>query len=115
MHMAEIYAVLQRLGIGARYRGYRYLALAVTMVMADENYLFLATKRLYPDVARAFDTTWSCVERDMRTAIQVCWRRNRPYLEELATYPLDRPPKPIDFIGLLAGHQLRRAEAPAGR
>lgn len=110
MNMADIYAVLTRLGIGARYRGYRYLALAISMVMENEDYLFLATKRLYPDVARVFDTTWSCVERDMRTAIQVCWHRNRPYLEELATYPLDRAPKPMDFIGLVAGHLLRRAE-----
>ena len=107
--MSDIYAILKRLGIGARYRGHRYLALSISMVMDNEDYLFLATKRLYPDVARAFGTTWSCVERDMRTAIQVSWRRNRPYLEELATYPLDRKPKPMDFIGMVASHLLRQA------
>ena len=113
MDIAEIYAVLSRLGINARYRGYRYLALAISLVMDNEDYLYLATKRLYPDIAKAFHTTWSCVERDMRTAIRVCWEHNRAYLRELAAYPLESMPKTMDFIGIVAGHLLRRTAQPS--
>ena len=35
----EIYFLLHSLGIGAKYRGFRYLAYGIALCMEDEDYL----------------------------------------------------------------------------
>lgn len=106
--MTEIYDILSDLGIGRRYIGRNYLALGIHITMSDENYFFGVTKNLYPDIAKYYGTTWNCVERDMRTAIGACWRTRRDYLEKLAGPPLQRIPKPVDFIDIIVTYLLRK-------
>ena len=77
----EIYFLLHSLGIGAKYRGFRYLAYGIALCMEDEDYLLRVSKTLYPKIAQTFQVSSSCVERDIRTAISVCWTRgNRDLL-----------------------------------
>ena len=71
----EIYFLLHSLGIGAKYRGFRYLAYGIALCMEDEDYLLRVSKTLYPKIAQTFQVSSSCVERDIRTAISVCWTR----------------------------------------
>ena len=65
----EIYFLLHSLGIGAKYRGFRYLAYGIALCMEDEDYLLRVSKTLYPKIAQTFQVSSSCVERDIRTAI----------------------------------------------
>ena len=44
----EIYFLLHSLGIGAKYRGFRYLAYGIALCMEDEDYLLRVSKTLYP-------------------------------------------------------------------
>lgn len=111
--MEYIYGLLRRLGIGSRYRGYRYMALAVALTLENEDRLLSATKWLYPDIAHQCDTTWPCVERNLRTVVTVCWENgNRPLLAEIAGYPLVSKPTTIAFIDILVGHFQRVEESP---
>ena len=64
----EIYFLLHSLGIGAKYRGFRYLAYGIALCMEDEDYLLRVSKTLYPKIAQTFQVSSSCVERDIRTA-----------------------------------------------
>ena len=67
----EIYFLLHSLGIGAKYRGFRYLAYGIALCMEDEDYLLRVSKTLYPKIAQTFQVSSSCVERDIRTAISL--------------------------------------------
>ena len=69
----DVERLLRSLGIGATYRGYRYLNYGIRLCLADEDYLLAVSKLLYPQIAKYFHTTSSSVERDIRTAVKVCW------------------------------------------
>lgn len=114
--MTDIYDILSRLGVVRKYLGRDYLAYSIRITLQNENYFFLVTKCLYPDVASHFNTNWKRVERDIRTAVKAAWKSNRAYLEELACRPLNDPPKPIEFIDIIVTHLIReKAAAPCMR
>ncbi|WP_343208119.1 sporulation initiation factor Spo0A C-terminal domain-containing protein [Anaerolentibacter hominis] len=103
--MSEAYLLIRKLGIPATYRGYHFLAYSISLALEDENRLLFITKCLYPDVAKHFKTTVPCVERNLRTVIEVCWfRGNRTFLEQIAGYPLKTKPSTGEFIDILASY-----------
>jgi len=105
METIEIERLIRSLGIGATYRGYRYLSSGIALCLQDENYLLSVSKLLYPQIARMYHTTSSSVERDLRTVIKVCWERgNKKYLEKLAMHPLDSRPTSGEFIDILVAY-----------
>ena len=105
MEIIEIERLIRTLGIGATYRGYRYLSYGVYLCLQDENYLLSVSKLLYPEIAHAYETTSCSVERDIRTVVKVCWERgNKTYLQKLAMYSLDEKPTSGEFIDILVGH-----------
>lgn len=107
--MEHIYALLHELGISAKYKGYYHMALAVELAMEDEKRLEYVTKRLYPDIAKAFGTTPNCVERDLRTAVSVSWRKGgQAALERMSGCPLESRPATAEFVDILVNYLLRR-------
>ena len=48
MNEKEIEHLLRSLGIGATYRGYRYLNYGIRLCLIDEDYLLSVSKLLYP-------------------------------------------------------------------
>lgn len=73
MYTHDIDYVIRTLGVGATYRGYRYLSYGIELCLADEEYLLAISKQLYPEIARKYKATIGSVERDIRTVIRVCW------------------------------------------
>ena len=73
MYTHDIDYVIRTLGVGATYRGYRYLSYGIELCLTDEEYLLAISKQLYPEIARKYKTTVGSVERDIRTVIRVCW------------------------------------------
>ena len=103
--MTEIYNLIRKLGIHATYRGYHYLAFAISLAMHDEDYLLFVTRWLYPDIAKRFQTTAGNVERNLRTVVSVCWERgNRELLEQIAGRELTNKPTTGEFIDMLADY-----------
>ena len=62
MNEKEIEHLLRSLGIGATYRGYRYLNYGIRLCLIDEDYLLSVSKLLYPQIAKYFHTTSCSVE-----------------------------------------------------
>lgn len=60
-NISEIYNILRRLSLGGKYAGFHLLATAID-----------------PAIAAQYGTSWGCVERNIRTAVSACWKRNRP-------------------------------------
>lgn len=104
MNISEIYKTLYRLGITENYTGFHYTAYAVYISVQNPQYLLLVTKWLYPDVAKHYRTTWKCVERDIRTVVNVAWKTNPELLGEMAQRFLSRKPKPSQFLAILSSY-----------
>lgn len=107
--------MLHQLGLTANYTGFFYTAYAVDLAAQQPDELLLVTKWLYPEVAKHYSTTWTRVERNIRTAIRVAWNTNAELLEQMAGRPLTRKPTPSGFLTILALHFSSSGAAPPQR
>lgn len=73
----QISKIFISIGIPPHIKGFQYLRTAIKKCVKDTGIISSITKRLYPDVAREYDTTPSKVERAIRHAIEVCWNRGK--------------------------------------
>lgn len=117
----DIYNLLYRLGVTANYTGFFHTACAVLLCVEQPDWLLVVTKWLYPEVAKRYQTNWKAVERNIRTVGGIIWRENRSLLEELARRPLERKPRNVQLLAILAAsldtlvvHGLSGTETLAG-
>ena len=104
----ELYVtnIMHNIGVPAHIKGYHFLRIAIVMAIEDITVVDSITKVLYPEVAKAFKTTPSRVERAMRHAIEVAW--NRGDVEVLNTFfgytisSLKGKPTNSEFISMIA-------------
>lgn len=100
--MALICDLLHRLGATANYTGFFQTAYAVKLCAATPERLQLVTKWVYPGVASAYGTSWTAVERNIRTIGNLIWEENRPLLEQLAGRKLYDKPYAAQLLAILA-------------
>lgn len=67
--------IMHQIGVPAHIKGYQYLRTAIIYAVTDGEMLNSITKKLYPTVAKQYQTTSSRVERAIRHAIEVAWDR----------------------------------------
>lgn len=78
------------LGVPVNLKGYRYIREAILISVADMEAVNRMTKYLYPEIAKIYKTTPSKIERAIRTAIEVSWKRgNCGTMEEIFGYSRD--------------------------
>jgi len=70
-NILKVTKVIDKLGIPAHIKGYRFLRDAVLMAIEDMSALDYVTKEIYPTVAQKNNTTSSRVQRAIRHAIEV--------------------------------------------
>lgn len=97
-------------GIPAHIKGYQFLREAIKMAIDNPDIINSITKRLYPEVAKHFDTSASKVERAIRHAIEVAWNRgkieNINSLFGVRVYNHNEKPTNGEFIALVADKML---------
>ncbi len=101
----DVTNLLLEIGIPAHIKGYQYIREGIMLSFYDKNMLHYITKCLYPTIAKKYKTTSSSVERTIRHAIEVAFRRgNRQVLEEIFSNTIcskkTKPTNP-EFIALL--------------
>lgn len=101
--------LLKEIGVPAHIKGYRYIRYAIIYVLEeDDAAIESVTKRLYPSVAKHFETTASRVERAMRHAIEVAWERgNVDILQSFFGYtiqPGKGKPTNSEFIAMITDY-----------
>ena len=80
----DVTNLLLEIGIPAHIKGYQYIREGIMFAFYDKNMLHFITKCLYPAIAKKYNTTSSSVERTIRHAIEVAFRRgNKEMLEEI--------------------------------
>ena len=67
--------MLHEIGTPAHIKGYNYIRSAILMCVKEPELVNAITKRLYPEIAKKYETTGSRVERAIRHAIEVAWDR----------------------------------------
>lgn len=96
---------IQKIGIPAHVKGYRYLRTAIIDAVDDISLMNSVTKQLYPVVAAKHDTTSTRVERAIRHAIGIAWARgNSSEINKLFGYSVNlekSKPTNSEFIALL--------------
>ena len=97
--------LLRLLGVNGKLAGFHYAAYMVEQVRDQPENMVLITKRLYMQTAEHFNTTPSCVERNLRTLIQSCWSYpDNILLNLIAGKELKQPPTNSHFIDILAAY-----------
>lgn len=95
--------LLRLLGVSGKLSGFHFAVYMLEQVQEKPEYVLLITKRLYSQTAQYFHTTTNCVERNLRTLAQACWRQpNHSLLERIAGHPLSQPPTNAQFIDMVA-------------
>lgn len=97
---------IHELGVPAHIKGYHYLRTAIMMVVKDMELLNYITKELYPEIAKAYKTTSSRVERAIRHSIEVAWTRGKPQtMNDVFGYTINTgkgKPTNSEFIAMVA-------------
>lgn len=97
---------IHELGVPAHIKGYHYLRTAIMMVVKDMDLLNYITKELYPEIAKAYQTTSSRVERAIRHSIEVAWTRGKPQtMNDVFGYTINTgkgKPTNSEFIAMIA-------------
>lgn len=94
------------LGIPAHLNGYKYLKESIKIVMKDPQCINAVTKKLYPTVARKFNTTSCRVERAIRNALDVSYSKGKiMHLNKifgLEIVEVGERPTNSEFVALIA-------------
>ena len=103
---AMVTSIIHEIGVPAHIKGYQYLREAIIIAVNDMDVINAITKVLYPQVAKAFQTTPSRVERAIRHAIEVAWDRgDLDTLQRFFGYTVSitkGKPTNSEFIALIA-------------
>ncbi len=106
----RISEIFMTVGIPAHIKGYQFLREAVKMAIETPDIINSITKRLYPEVAKKFDTSPSKVERAIRHAIEVAWNKGRiesvNSIFGVKVYSSNEKPTNGEFIALVADKML---------
>ena len=106
----KIANIFLSVGIPAHIKGFQFLREAIKMAIDDPDIINSITKRLYPSIAKIYDTSASKVERAIRHAIEVAWNRgkieNINSIFGIKVYSSNDKPTNGEFIALVADKML---------
>lgn len=71
----EVTSIMKECGIPANILGFNYLRDAIMISIKEPAMVNFITKKLYPEIAEIYGTTQNRVERAMRHAIELAWKR----------------------------------------
>jgi len=108
----QIEQLLYSIGLSANYVGFEQIAAALELAAAEPELLRMVTKRLYPEIAEQYGSTWKAVEHNIRTMLTFAWSAAPRRLEQMAGHALVHKPTPAQFLAILC-HALSEGDACA--
>ena len=99
--LVRIRNLLHDLGLTENSISFYYIDEAVRLALDDPTRLLLVTKRLYPETARTFRTSWRTVERGIRYSIGKLWASNPEHIQKVLEITTAEKPVPSVFLSLL--------------
>lgn len=71
----KVIKLLNSLGMPANLKGYSYIKEAIALCYKDRDLYLHTTSKLYPTLSKIFKIKASCIEKAIRSAIELCWIR----------------------------------------
>lgn len=99
--MMIIRNLLHNLGLTENRVGFYYIEEAVRLALNDSTRLLWVIKRLYPETARKFQTSWRTVERGIRYCIEKACKTDPECLQKVLGVKIEEKPVPAVFLSLL--------------
>ncbi|MCI8306698.1 MAG: hypothetical protein HFH14_01490 [Lachnospiraceae bacterium] len=99
--------VLRELGINGLYKGCDFIISGMSFIHENAASYTPVTKILYPEIARQYNTSASCVEKNIRKVIEMIWKdeNNREAIEKIFdTCYSSRRPSNLQFLSTLYRH-----------
>lgn len=87
---------LDSFGVSRSYTGYNYVVYGLLLIIEDKNRIECITKSLYLDIAKHYQTTWNCVEKNMRTVVTSIWQSGNIELLEIVFNRSNRTKRPTN-------------------
>lgn len=99
--------ILKQFRINNLYKGCDYIASSINYIHENNTTYMPVTKILYVDIARQYNTSSKCVEKDIRKVIEAIWRydKNKPIISNIFdTRYLTHRPSNMKFLLSLYRH-----------
>lgn len=96
--------LLHKLGIQKIYKGCEYIIASMSYIASNEKLFTPVTKILYVEIAKQYNTSNLCVEKNMRAIIKRIWARpeNKGLICEIfGEHNLAKRPSNVEFLMLL--------------
>ncbi len=91
-----IISILDSLGANKSYTGYDYVVHGLMLMLEDKESVTCITKSLYIDIAKHYNTTWNCVEKNIRTVVRSVWNTMNTDLLKIIFKKSGREKKPTN-------------------
>ena len=91
-----IISILDSLGANKSYTGYDYVVCGLMLMLEDKESVTCITKSLYIDIAKQYNTTWNCVEKNIRTVVKSVWSTTNTDLLKIIFKKSGREKKPTN-------------------
>ncbi|MCI8306697.1 MAG: hypothetical protein HFH14_01485 [Lachnospiraceae bacterium] len=99
--------ILRRLGVNGLYKGCDFITSGMSFIHENTASYTPVTKILYPEIARQYNTSTSCVEKNIRMVIETIWKyeNNREIIDKIFdTRHSSRRPSNLQFLMSLYRH-----------
>ena len=106
---AKIREALRPFGITGGRHGFPRVVRAIELVLEDEDRLYAVTKQVYATTGNQLGCSEKTVERNIRSAVNTAWHRDRSLLAEYAGYSLTEPPTSSEFLEIMSNY-IQRSE-----
>lgn len=96
--------ILYNLGVHKMYKGCEYILSGISFISENETSYSPVTKILYVEIAKEHDTSSLCVEKNIRSVIEIIWKQHANdalICKVFGSYYLSERPSNIEFLSLL--------------
>ena len=96
--------LLHKLGIQKMYKGCEYIIASIKYMSRNETYFTPVTKVLYVEIAKQYNTSSICVEKNIRSIIKKIWSNqgNSKLIREIfGKHHCQKNPSNVEFLVLL--------------
>lgn len=69
----KVIDVLDLLGASRLYIGYNYIVYGLMLLLENNEFMLDVIKPLYIDIAKHYNTSWNCVEKNIRYIVKSIW------------------------------------------
>lgn len=93
--------MIRKFKLTSRCKGYYLLPEAIEIARNNYGQCTKITKDIYPVLAHKHGVSSKHIERNIRYAIEKCWKNNRAFIEEIAGEELTTYPSNSEFLDMV--------------